>query len=521
MEETMRDKIKKLEEKRIHLQQGGGPKAIQRQHGLGKLTARERIAKLLDPESFIEFDLWAAARKTGYDIDDREMPADGVITGYGTVGGRPVCIYAQDFTILAGTLGTTHAKKIIKVLQRALKMEVPLIGIVDSGGVRVQDHVTANPHDAYSTMFYYHTISSGVIPQIALMMGPCAAGASYSPILHDLVLMVKKTSHMYIASPALVKTVTSEVITDQELGGAEVHAKISGCCDVLTDNDEDCLERAKKLLSFLPLNNKEKPPRLETGDDPNRRDEELLDIVPLNSKVPFDMHKIIQHVVDKGDFFEIKKEFAKNMIVGLARLNGQPVGIVANNPAHIAGSLDINGADKEARFIRFCDCFNIPLVFFVDTPAYLPGKAQEHGGIIRHGAKVLYAISEATVPKMTVYIRKAYGGANPAMCNEPMGSDLLLAWPTAEAALMGAEGAVAIIYGKEISTAQNPSEMRQKKMEEYLSQFGEQPYHAAAFMRLEEIIDPRDTRPLLIKALRMMDHKKENRKPKKHGNIPL
>jgi acetyl-CoA carboxylase carboxyltransferase component len=437
------------------------------------------------------------------------------------VGNRPVCIYAQDFTVLAGTLGTTHAKKIIKILQRALKMEVPLIGIIDSGGVRVQDHVTANPHDGYSSMFYYHTISSGVIPQLALMMGPCAAGASYSPILHDLVFMVKNTSHMYIASPALVKTVTSEVITDQELGGAEVHAKISGCCDILTDNDEDCLEQAKRLLSFLPLNHKQKPPRWETGDDPNRRDEELLEIVPLNPRAPFDMHKIIRHVVDRGDFFEIKKDFAKNMIVGLARLNGNPVGVVANNPAHIAGSLDINGADKEARFIRFCDCFNIPLVFFVDTPAYLPGKAQEHGGIIRHGAKVLYAISESTVPKVTVYIRKAYGGANPAMCNDPMGSDLVLAWPTAEAALMGAEGAVAIIYGKAIATAENPAEMKAKKIQEYLSQFGEQPYHAAACMRLEEIIDPRETRPLLIKALAIMEHKEECRKPKKHGNIPL
>jgi acetyl-CoA carboxylase carboxyltransferase component len=521
MEDSMRKKIELVVKNRAHLKEGGGPKAIERQHSLGKLTGRERIEKLVDPNSFVEFDLWAASKKTGYDIDDREMPGDGVVTGYGMIGRRPVCLYVQDFTVLAGTLGSVHAKKIIKVLQKALKMQIPVIGMIDSGGVRIQDHVTANPYDGYSSMFYLHTISSGVIPQIALMMGPCAAGASYSPILHDFVFMVKNTSYMYIASPALVKTVTSEEITDQELGGSEVHAKISGCCDVWAENDEDCLEKTKKFLSFLPLNNREKPPRTETQDDPNRRDEELLDIVPSNPRTPFDMHEIICHVVDQGDFFEIKREFARNMIVGLARLNGQVVGVIANNPAHIAGSLDINGADKEARFIRFCDAFNIPLIFFVDTPAYLPGKTQEHGGIIRHGAKVLYAISESTVPKITVYIRKAYGGATPAMCNEPMGSDLLLAWPTAEVALMGAEGAVAILHGKEIAQAKNPEEVKQKKLEEYLSQWGEQPFHSAKFMRVEEIIDPRDTRPMLIKGLSMMDRKVETRYSKKHGNIPL
>jgi len=517
----MEDKIRELEEKRARLMLGGGVKAIERQHKLGKLTARERIAKLLDQDSFVESDLWAASRKTGYDIDGRDMPGDGVITGFGTINGRPVCIYAQDFTVMAGTLGTTHAKKIIKVLKKALKMRVPVIGIIDSGGVRVQDYVTANPNDAYAAMFYWHTLSSGVIPQIALMMGPCAAGASYSPILHDFVFMVKNTSHMYIASPALLKTVTSEEISDQDLGGAKIHATISGCCDVLAENDEDCLAKAREMMTFLPLNNDEKPPVVVTEDSPNRKDEELLGIVPSNTLASFDMHKVIFHIVDDGKFFEIKRDFAKNMIVGFAHLGGNLVGIVANNSKNKAGSLDIDGADKEARFIRFCDAFNIPLIFLVDTPAYLPGKDQEHRGIIRHGAKVLYAVSESTVPKITVYIRKSYGGATPAMCNEPEGSDYLLAWPTAEMALMGAEGAVAIIYGKEIAQSKDPGETRKKRLNDYMSNFGKMPYHAAEYMRVEEIIDPRETRPVIIKALNMFHNKVEDRPRKKHGNIPL
>jgi len=521
MKEFMQKRLQELEERRSHLKLGGGVKEIERQHSRGKLTARERIEKLFDPDSFIEIDLWAAARKTGYDIDDREIPADGVVTGFGMIGGRPACVYSQDFTALGGTLGTVHARKIVKVLEKALKMRVPLIGMVDSGGVRVQDHVTGNPRDGYSTMFYLHTHSSGVIPQIALMMGPCAAGAAYSPILHDFVFMVDKTSNMYIASPALLKAATSEEISEEELGGASVHAKISGCCDLLAKNDEDCLESTRKLLSYLPLNNGEMPPRVDTNDDPERKEEELADIVPERLTAAFNMRKVIHAVVDNGEFFEIKKEFAQNMIVGLARLDGNSVGIIANNPSAKAGAFDVDSSDKEARFIRFCDCFNIPLVFFVDTPGYLPGKDQEHRGIIRHGAKVLYAVSESTVPKITVYVRKAYGGATPAMCNEAEGSDLLLAWPSAEIALMGAQSAVSILYRKAIQKADDPEKVKEKGLQEYLTHFGQQPYHGAAYMRAEEIIDPRDTRPMLIKGFRMLGNKEVHRPARKHGNIPL
>lgn len=518
---NMAKRTEELEQRREHLRLGGGSKEIEVQHKKGKLTARERIELLLDAGSFIELDLWASPRPTGFDIDGKEMPGDGVVIGYGTVGGRPVCLYVQDFTVLGGTLGSVHAKKIIKIAKRALEFKIPLIGIVDSGGVRVQDYVTANVHDSYSSMFYLHTLSSGVIPQIALMMGPCAAGATYSPILKDFVFMVQGTSYMYIASPALVKAVTFEEVTDEELGGAKIHSEVSGCCDLVTENDEICLSKARELLGFLPLNNQDKPPITDTGDDPNRGDRDLLEIVPTKPQVPFDMLQIITRVIDRGTFFELKPDFAKNMITGFGRLHGQPVGIVGNNSMFLGGALDINGADKEARFIRFCDAFNIPLVFFVDTPGYLPGKRQEHGGIIRHGAKVLYAISESTVPKITVYVRKSYGGATPAMCNEPMGSNLLLAWPTAELALMGAEGAVSIIYRKEIAKSKEPEAVRKQRIEEYKKMFDQQPYHAASMQRVEEIIDPRETRPLLIRALQMMSKKEVERPWKKHGNIPL
>lgn len=513
--------VEELEQRRVHLKLGGGIKEIEVQHRKGKLTARERIELLLDKESFIELDLWASPRPTGFDIDGREMPGDGVIIGYGAVNGRPVCLYAQDFTVQGGTLGSVHAKKIIKIQKRALDFKVPLIGLIDSGGVRVQDYVTANVHDSYSSMFYLHTLSSGVIPQISLMMGPCAAGATYSPILKDFLFMVNKRSYMYIASPALVKAVTFEEVTDEELGGAKVHSEVSGCCDLVVGSDEECLIKARELLEFLPINNQDNPPIRGTGDNPDRRDEELLQIVPPNPQTPFDMHQIILRVMDQNTFLELKPDFAKNMITGFARLNGHSVGIVANNSMFLAGSLDINGADKEARFIRFCDAFNIPIVFFVDTPGYLPGKKQEHGGIIRHGAKVLYAISESTVPKITVYIRKSYGGATPAMCNEPMGSDFLLAWPTAELALMGAEGAVSIIYRKEIAKAEDQENVRKRRIEEYKKMFDQQPYHAASMQRVEEIIDPRDTRPILIRALQVMSTKKVEKPWKKHGNIPL
>ncbi len=518
----MRAKLDELARRRAALVQGGGAKEVERQHQRGKLTARERIEKFLDPGSFVELGLWAKSRPTGFDIDERELPGDGVITGSGTVDGRTVYVYAQDFTIAGGTMASTGGKKILRIMRRALDARVPCIGLVDSGGVRVQDAVTRSMFDSYPALFYAHTLASGVIPQITLMMGPCAAGAAYSPALTDFVLMVRETSTMYVASPTLIKAAQFVEIDEQELGGAQVHATISGCCDLVAEDDEDCLRQARALISFLPANNTDPAPVYQSDDDPNRRDEDLLGIVPTDAHEPYDMHAIITRLVDNNYFFEIKPEYAPNMITGFGRLDGHSVGFVANNPQALAGTIDINASDKEARFIRFCDAFNIPLVFLVDTPAYLPGVDQEHGGILRHGAKVLHAISEATVPMVTVYVRKAYGGGNQAMCSEPLGSDLLLAWPTAELGLMSAEGAVAIIYRKEIAAAPNPDEVRARRLEEYRATFGKFPYHAAAMQWADEIIDPRDTRPMLINALRGLAKKQKSDRPwKKHGNIPL
>lgn len=518
----MREQLDEMARRRASLTQGGGSKEVDRQHQRGKLTARERIDRFLDPGTFAELDLWAKSRPTGFDIDERELAGDAVITGSGEVHGRPVYVYAQDFTVAGGTLGSTGAKKILKVMRRALDARVPCIGLVDSGGVRVQDSVSRSMFDGYPSMFYWHTQSSGVIPQITLMMGPCAAGAAYSPALTDFVIMVKQTSYMYVASPTLIKAAQFVDTDDEALGGALVHATVSGCCDLLAENDEDCLLQARALLSYLPLNNAEPPPVFQSDDDPNRRDEALLDIVPADSREPYDMHDVLAHIVDRESFFELKPDYAPNMITGFGRLDGHTVGCVANNPQALAGTIDINASDKEARFIRFCDCFNIPLVFLVDTPAYLPGVDQEHGGILRHGAKVLHALAEATVPMLTVYIRKAYGGGNHAMCSEPLGSDLLLAWPTAELGLMSPEGAVAIIYRKELASASNPDELRKQRIEQFKATFGKFPYHAAAMMWAEEIIDPRDTRPILIQALHRLAKKQKSDRPwKKHSNIPL
>ena len=518
----MKDRLEELSQRRAALMQGGGPRAVERQHRRGKLTARERLDILLDPDTFVELDLWAKPRITGFEIDGREPPGDGVITGFGEVYGRPVYVYAQDFTVLGGTLGSTAGKKIIKVMRRALEERVPCIGLVDSGGVRVQDAVTRSLFDGYASMFQYLTQASGVIPQITLMMGPCAAGAAYSPALTDFVFMVKDTSYMYVASPSLIKAVQFTETTDQELGGAMVHATVSGCCDMVAENDRDCLLLARELLSFLPASNLEQPPVYACTDDPERREEDLLDIVPANPRKPYDMHQVIARIVDNGHFFELKRDYAPNLITGFGRLDGRTVGIVANNPMCLAGSIDINASDKEARFIRFCDAFNIPLIFLADTPAYLPGVDQEHGGILRHGAKVLYALAEASVPMITVYVRKAYGGGGCAMCSEPVGSDLLLAWPTAELGLMSPEGAVAIIYRREIEHAINPDRARERRIQDYTSTFGKYPYHAAAMQWVDEIIDPRDTRPMLIQGLRQLSKKKKSERAwKKHGNFPF
>ena len=517
----MRDRLVELEQRREKLLKAGGDKAIEKQHGRGKLTARERVEYFFDPGTFVELDLWAKPRQTGFEIDEKEIPGDAVIVGFSDVNGRPCYAYAQDFTVQGGSVGSVTGKKIQKVMRRALEERVPCIGLVDSGGVRVQDAVTRDMNDAYHRMFYYHTISSGVIPQITLMMGPCAAGAGYSPALTDFVFMVQDTSYMYVASPTLIKTVQFIDTNDQELGGAAVHATVSGCCDAVAANDEDCLNLTRELLSFLPSSCDEEPPVYECYDDADRGDEELLDIVPENPRSAYDMHEIIEHIVDDGYFFEIKPDYAPNMIVGFGRMDGHSVGFVANNPKHLGGAIDINAGDKEARFIRFCDAFNIPLVFLVDNPAYLPGMDQERGGILRHGAKVLYAISEATVPKITVYIRKAYGGGNPAMCSEPLGSDLMLAWPTTEMALMNPDGAVSIIYRNEIKNSSDPAATKAKRLEQYNATFNAFPYHAAQMRWVEEIIDPRDTRSLIIKGLRQLARKKQERPNKKHGNIPL
>lgn len=516
------EKIRELDERRARLHQGGGYEAIKKLHERGKRTARERIGLLFDPDTFQELELWGKPVKTGFaDIDERELPGDAVITGFGEINGRPAFVSAEDFTVLGGTMATTHSRKVQKVKQRALKAKVPMISIYHSGGVRIQDAVTSDPNSSYAPMFYWHTISSGVIPQISLIMGHCAAGAAYTPALTDIIIMVKDTSYMYIASPALVKSATFIETDDEKLGGAKVHATISGCSDLTAADDEDCIRLTHKLLSYLPQNNREKPPFVDTGDDPNRRENALLDIVPTESRKYYDMHRVIELIVDKGSFMELKPDFARHMITGLARFGGNVVGMIANNPMHLGGVIDIHAADKEARFIRFCDCFNIPLIFLCDNPGYLPGINQEHGGIIRHGAKVLYAICEATVPKITCYIRKAYGGGRPAMGSEPVGADLLLAWPTAELGLMGVEQAVDIIYRKGIAAAKNPIEARQQKIKEYSESLGKYPYHAGHQRWVEEIIDPRTTRPRLIAALKVFSNKSEERPWKKHGNIPL
>jgi len=517
----MRKRIKELEARRLKLQQGGGPKEIERQHKRGKLTARERVNAFVDKDSFRESELWAKARKTGFDIDDRDFPGDGVITGYGEVNNRPVHLFAQDFTVLGGTMASVHGQKIIGTMEKALKMRTPCINMIDSGGMRFQDYVTSQFRDSYPTIFKLHTICSGVIPQIALMMGPCLVGAAYAPILTDIVIMVKDTSYMYIAGPPILKEATFVEITDQELGGAMMHARVSGCCDLVAENDMDAIKKCQEILSFLPSHCEELPPFVDTGDDPNRRDDELLDIVPLDHKKYYDMHDVIKIIVDNGCFFPLKPDYAKNMITGFARLGGNSIGVIANNPKFLAGSINIDAADKQARFIRFCDAFNIPLVFLVDTPAYFPGVNQERGGIIRHGAKVLHAVAESTVPKFTVYIRKGYAGANPAMCGTGIGSDLLLAWPSAKIALMTPEPAVAAIYRKEIKEAEDPEKARLQRLEEYKLKFSEQPYHAAEIRWIDDIIDPRDTRSILIKSLKIFANKKEERPWKKHGNIPL
>ena len=504
--------IKDLREREEKIKLGGGEELIKRQHSAGKLTARERIEKLLDTNSFVEINMFAKHRCTDFGMENKEVPADGVVTGYGKIAGRLVFVFSQDFTVMGGSIGEIHAKKICDVIDLALKSGAPLIGLYDSGGARVQEGIDAL--SGCGQIFYRNSIASGVIPQISAIMGPCAGASAYSPALTDFTFMVSDTSYMFITGPQIVKAYIGEDVTFEELGGANVHGNVSGVADFIAENEEVCLQMIRELLSFLPSNNLENPPFVETRDDPNRLDESILDIIPINPRRAYDMCDIIRKVVDNGYFFEIKSNFSQNLITGFARLSGQTIGIVANQPKILAGSLDIDSSDKAARFIRFCDAFNIPIVNFVDVPGFLPGIEQEHRGIIRHGAKMLFAYSEASVPKITVIVRKAYGGAFLAMCSKDLGADQVFALPTAEIAVMGPEGAVNIIFKRE------NKETKKQKTEEYRNKFAN-PYFAASRKHVNAIIKPQEIRPRLISSLQMLLSKREERPRKKHGNIPL
>ena len=512
------DKINEMQDRKLAIRQGGGPEKIAKQHDSGKLTARERIEKLTDPGSFVEIDAFVEHRSVDFGMDKVSAPGDGVVTGYATIDGRPVYLYAQDFTVIGGSLGEMHAKKITKVLDMAMKMGCPVIGINDSGGARIQEGVDAL--SGYGDIFFRNTLASGVIPQISVILGPCAGGAVYSPALTDFVFMVDDISKMFITGPQVIEAVTGQSVSAEDLGGAKTHSEKSGVAHFISDSEEECFEKIRKLLSFLPQNNMEDSPLYQCTDDLNRLEPHLNTIIPDNPNQSYDVKEVIKAVVDNGDFFEIQPLFATNIVIGFGRLNGKTIGIVANQPKVKAGCLDIDASDKAARFIRFCDAFNIPIVTFTDVPGFLPGVDQEYGGIIRHGAKLLYAYSEATVPKINVILRKAYGGAYIAMSSRHLGADLVFAWPTAEIAVMGPDGAANIIFRKEIKEAADPVQTRQEKIEEYRSRFAN-PYVAAARGYIDDVIEPEATRPRLVSALEMLESKRENRPPKKHGNMPV
>ncbi len=514
----MRRDLQRLEEMDIAARAGGGPERVQRQHAQGKKTARERLEAMLDPGSFVELDAFVTHRATEFGIDREHPLGDGVVTGWGEIDGRKVYVFAQDFTVLGGSVGEAHGRKICKVLDLALENGAPIIGLNDSGGARIQEGVDAL--HAYGEIFYRNTLASGVIPQVSVIMGPCAGGAVYSPALMDFVVMVERTARMFITGPDVIRAVTHEEVTPEELGGAAVHFAKSGVAHFVAPDDLSALALVRRLLSYLPSNNAEDPPFLPPTDPPDRADEELNTIVPEDPAEPYDMYEVIRRVVDDGAFLEIQARFAPHLIVGFARLGGYPVGIVAQQPAMLAGVLDIDAADKGARFIRFCDAFNIPLVTFADTPGFLPGVAQEHGGIIRHGAKMIYAYAEATVPKLSVITRKAYGGAYIVMSSKSLRGDLCLAWPTAEIAVMGPDGAVNVLFRKELAEAEDPEAVRQRLIQEYRDRFAN-PYVAAGRGYLDGVIRPSQTRYLLIRGLEMLKDKRVRRPPRKHGNIPL
>ncbi len=512
------DKIRQLQKKREEASQGGGEKRIQDQHQKGKLTARERLELLLDDNSFEEFDMFVVHRAKDFGIDQQKFPGDGVITGHGTIDGRLVFVFSQDFTVFGGSLSEAHAEKICKIMDLAVKTGAPIIGLNDSGGARIQEGVVSL--GGYADIFLRNTLASGVVPQISLIMGPCAGGAVYSPAITDFVIMVKNTSYMFVTGPNVVKTVTHEDVSFEELGGAVTHATKSGVAHFACQNEAEALKLTRKLMSYIPLNNLDDPPVIASQDPTDRRDVELNHIVPDSPNKPYDIKNVIHKVVDGGDFLEIHQDFAQNIVVGLARMNGKPVGIIGNQPAILAGVLDINSSDKAARFVRFCDAFNIPLITFEDVPGFLPGTEQEHGGIIRHGAKLLYAYAEATVPKITVITRKAYGGAYDVMNSKHIRGDINYAWPTAEIAVMGPRGAAEIIFKKEIAQSKDPEKKLAEKEAEYREKFAN-PFTAAERGYVDDIIEPKDTRPRLIKALEMLSTKRDNNPPKKHGNIPL
>jgi len=514
----MHEKLKRLEELRRQAELGGGEARLKAQHERGKLSARERLDLLLDEGSFVELDRFVTHRSTGFGLERQKYLGDGVVTGYGTIHGRPVYVFSQDFTVFGGSLSEAHAEKIVKIMELALKTGAPVIGLNDSGGARIQEGVVSL--GGYADIFLRNTLASGVIPQISAILGPCAGGAVYSPAITDFIYMVRGTSYMFVTGPNVVKTVTHETIDMEGLGGADVHAGTSGIAHFALDSEVECLESIRQLFTFIPQNNREDPPRRETSDPFDRADEELLTIVPAEPTRPYDMHDVIGRVVDDGEFYEVHHDFAQNILVGFAHLGGHAVGIVANQPAVLAGVLDINSSVKGARFVRFCDSFNIPLVVFEDVPGFLPGVGQEHGGIIRHGAKLLYAFCEATVPRLTVITRKAYGGAYDVMNSKHIRGDLNYAWPTAEIAVMGPKGAVEILFRKEIAEAADPAEAARRKEQEYRDKFAN-PFEAAARGYIDDVIDPRETRARLISGLDLLREKRDSNPPRKHGNIPL
>ena len=515
---SMKRALERLEALGREAALGGGEERLQAQHDRGKLSARERIDLLLDEESFVELDRFVTHRSTGFGLESRKILGDGVITGYGTIEGRLVHVFSQDFTVFGGSLSEAHAEKIVKLQDMALRTGAPLIGLNDSGGARIQEGVVSL--GGYADIFLRNTLSSGVVPQISVILGPCAGGAVYSPAITDFVYMVRGTSFMFVTGPGVVKAVTHEDIDMEGLGGADVHAEISGVAHFAHDSEAESLAAVRELFRYIPQNNSERAPAGSDRDPHDRRSQKLLELIPDNPNRPYDILDVIREVVDDADFYEVHAGFARNLVTGFAHLGGHPVGIVANQPAVLAGVLDIDSSDKGARFVRFCDAFNIPLVVFEDVPGFLPGVGQEHGGVIRHGAKLLYAFCEATVPKVTVITRKAYGGAYDVMNSKHIRGDMNLAWPAAEIAVMGPKGAVEVLFHREIAASDDPRAATEEKMADYREKFAH-PYVAAARGYVDDVIDPRDTRPRLINALDMLAGKRDANPPKKHGNIPL